>query len=44
MCTSLTIMVPLSHAGELRLRKVTRNGEIDKVLCFLSSAAALHAD
>jgi len=36
-CTSLTVMVPLSHVGELNLRKVTRNGEIDKVLCFLSS-------
>lgn len=35
-CTSLTVMVPLSHVGDLRLRKVTRNGEIDKVLQFLS--------
>jgi CarD family transcriptional regulator len=35
-CTSLTIMVPLAHADDLRLRKVTRNGEIAKVLCFLS--------
>ena len=25
---SLTVMVPFSHAGDLRLRKVTRNGEV----------------
>ena len=37
MCTSLTMMVPVSHVGDLGLRKVTRNGEITKVLCFLSS-------
>ena len=32
---SLTVMVPFSHAGELRLRRVTRNGELAKVLEFL---------
>jgi CarD family transcriptional regulator len=37
MCTSLTVMVPVSHVGDLGLRKVTRNGEIGKVLCFLSN-------
>jgi CarD family transcriptional regulator len=36
-CTSLTVMVPISHVGELRLRKVTRNGELAKVLLFLSN-------
>jgi CarD family transcriptional regulator len=35
-CTSLTVMVPMSHAEDLRLRRVTRNGEIGKVLRFLS--------
>ena len=30
LCSSLTIMVPLAHAGHLRLRKVTRNGEVAK--------------
>jgi CarD family transcriptional regulator len=35
-CTSLTVMVPMSHAGELRLRRVTRNGEVGRVLLFLS--------
>lgn len=34
---SLTVMVPFSHADELRLRKVTRNGEIERVLGFLAS-------
>src|SRR5215471_11938020 len=33
---SLTVMVPFSHIGELRLRKVTRNGELARVLSFLS--------
>lgn len=37
ICTSLTVMVPVSHVGDLRLRKVTRNGEIGKVLLFLSN-------
>jgi len=37
MCTSLTVMVPVSHVGDLGLRKVTRNGEVGKVLCFLSN-------
>jgi CarD family transcriptional regulator len=32
-------MVPLSHAGDLRLRRVTRNGEVAKVICFLSNGA-----
>jgi CarD family transcriptional regulator len=39
LCTSLTVMVPLSHVGDLGLRKVTRNGEIGKVLCFLSNGS-----
>jgi CarD family transcriptional regulator len=37
MCTSLTVMVPVAHVGHLGLRKVTRNGEVSKVLCFLSN-------
>ena len=34
--SSLTVMVPFSHADELRLRKVTRNGELARVVSFLS--------
>lgn len=34
--SSLTVMVPFSHAEELRLRKVTRNGELARVVSFLS--------
>ncbi|MEQ1946714.1 MAG: CarD family transcriptional regulator [Bryobacteraceae bacterium] len=33
--TSLTVMVPCSHAEELRLRKVTRNGAMARVIDFL---------
>ena len=33
---SLTVMVPFSHVGELGLRRVTRNGEVARVICFLS--------
>ncbi|SRR5579871_5331103 len=34
--TSLTVMVPFSHVDDLKLRRVTRNGELAKVLDFLS--------
>jgi CarD family transcriptional regulator len=33
---SLTVMVPFSHVGDLGLRKVTRNGEVGRVVDFLS--------
>jgi CarD family transcriptional regulator len=33
---SLTVMVPFSHVDELRLRKVTRNGEVARVMEFLA--------
>ena len=32
---SLTVMVPFSHVGDLGLRKVTRNGEMVRVLEYL---------
>jgi CarD family transcriptional regulator, regulator of rRNA transcription len=34
--TSLTVMVPFSHVEELRLRRVTRNGQLSRVVSFLS--------
>lgn len=34
--TSMTVLVPFSHVEELRLRKVTRNGELQRVVNFLS--------
>lgn len=34
--TSMTVLVPFSHAEELRLRRVTRNGELSRVVSFLS--------
>jgi CarD family transcriptional regulator len=33
---SMTVLVPFSHADELRLRRVTRNGELARVVNFLS--------
>ena len=42
MCTSLTVMVPFSHVGHVGLRKVTRNGEVDRVLVFLSNGHCDH--
>ena len=33
---SLTVMVPFSHVEELGLRRVTRNGEVARVISFLS--------
>jgi len=34
--TSLTVMVPFSHVDGLRLRRVTRNGELARVVSYLS--------
>src|SRR5271163_4556139 len=33
---ALTVLVPFSHAEDLRLRRVTRNGEVARVISFLS--------
>jgi CarD family transcriptional regulator, regulator of rRNA transcription len=33
---SITVMVPFSHADDVGLRRVTRNGEVAKVLNFLA--------
>ncbi len=35
--SSMTVMVPFSHVGEVGLRRVTTNGELGKVLLFLST-------
>ena len=35
--SSMTVMVPFSHAGEVGLRRVTQNGEISRVLLYLSN-------
>ena len=34
---SMTVMVPFSHVGDVGLRKVTKSGEIARVLLFLAS-------
>jgi CarD family transcriptional regulator len=34
--SSMTVMVPFSHVGDVGLRPVTRNGEISRILLFLS--------
>src|ERR1700733_2305718 len=42
---SMTVMVPFSHVQELGLRKVTRNGEMARVISFLSEGRCnRHAD
>src|SRR5580698_5593391 len=43
--TSMTVMVPFSHVEDLRLRKVTRNVEMARVISFLSEGRCnRHAD
>jgi CarD family transcriptional regulator len=39
---SMTVMVPFSHVGGLRLRKVTRNGEMARVVQFLAEGRCSH--
>src|SRR5712672_4369470 len=34
---SMTVMVPFSHVGDVGLRKVTKSGEIARVLLFLAT-------
>src|SRR5438128_336914 len=34
---SLTVMVPFSHVDDVGLRKVTKNGEVARVLCYLGA-------
>lgn len=36
-CNSLTVMVPFSHVEDVGLRKLTKTGEIAKVLQFLAT-------
>jgi CarD family transcriptional regulator len=36
-CSSMTVMVPFSHVEQVGLRKVTKNGDIGKMLTFLST-------
>jgi len=40
--TSMTVLVPFSHVEEIGLRKVTRNGEVVRVLTFLSEGSRKH--
>ncbi len=35
--SSMTVMVPFSHVGDLGLRKVTKNSEISRVLNYLAA-------
>jgi len=42
LSTGLTVLVPASHVGDLGLRRVTRNGEIAKVLDFLANGQCLY--
>lgn len=40
-CNNMTVMVPFSHVGDVGLRKVTKNGEIARVLCFLATGKCI---
>jgi CarD family transcriptional regulator len=41
----MTVMVPFSHVEEVGLRRITRNGELARVLAFLADGACRpHAD
>ncbi len=35
--SSLTVMVPFSHVGDVGLRKVTKNGAVERVLRYLAN-------
>src|SRR5438270_4668393 len=37
--SSMTVMVPFSNVGNIGLRKITKNAEINRVLTFLSSGS-----
>lgn len=37
MCNHMTVMVPFSHAADVGLRRLSRNGELERVLNFLAS-------
>ncbi len=39
VCNHTTIMVPFSHVEEVGLRRLCRNGELERVLAFLSSGS-----
>lgn len=39
--SSMTVMVPFSHVSNVGLRKVTRNGEVARVLAYLAEGACL---
>lgn len=36
MYSSMTVMVPFSHVQDVGLRKITRNGELSRILSFLA--------
>lgn len=40
-CNNMTVMVPFSHANDVGLRKVTKNGEIARVLCYLATGSCV---
>ena len=37
MYSSMTVMVPFSHVDDIGLRRITRNGELQRVLGFLAN-------
>lgn len=39
MYSSMTVMVPFSHVDDVGLRKITRNGELSRILSFLAEGS-----
>jgi CarD family transcriptional regulator len=39
MYSSMTVMVPFSHVEDIGLRKITRNGELARILSFLADGS-----
>lgn len=39
ICNHMTVMVPFSHAADIGLRKLSRNGELERALAFLASGS-----
>ncbi len=37
ICNHMTVMIPFSHVQDVGLRKLCRNGELERVLAFLAS-------
>ena len=42
-CNSMTVMVPFSHVADLRLRKLTKAAEVQRVLTYLATGECCYS-